>query len=145
VELKLFTLKIFQDAVVYVDRTTGPGRITGYRVGDQWYSKDGAEVAGSNPIEIETGGNIQPYLIGNTAEERAKRDMGSTTFDPELMFRKVTPRLALSPRVNFSFNIDTFALLFAHYDILNAKSRGGRSYCFELLQPTAAKKYLFYQ
>lgn len=113
------------DAVVYVDRTTGPGRITGYRVGNQWYSKDGAEVAGANPIEIETGGNIQPYLIGNTAEERAKRDMGSTTFDPELMFRKVAPRIALSPRVNFSFNIDTFALLFAHYDILNQRAEVG--------------------
>ena len=113
------------DAVVYVDKTTGPGRITGYRAGDQWYSKDGAEIAGAGPIEIESGGNIQPYLIGNTEEERDKRTMGSTTFDPELMFRKVTPRFALSPRVNFSFNIDTFALLFAHYDIMTQRPEIG--------------------
>ena len=114
-----------KDAVVYVDRATGPSRITGYRVGDQWYSKDGTELAGANPIEIESGGNITPYLIGNTSEERAKRDMGSTTFDPSLMFRKVNPRFAFSPRINLSFNIDTFALLFAHYDILTQRPEVG--------------------
>lgn len=113
------------NAVVYVDRTTGPGRITGYRVGDQWFSKEGDALAGANPIEIETGGFVQPYLIGNTTEERAKRDMGSTSFDPSLMFRKVSPRFAFSPRINFTFTIDTFALLFAHYDILTQRPEVG--------------------
>jgi Carboxypeptidase regulatory-like domain/TonB-dependent Receptor Plug Domain len=114
------------DAVVYVDKAVGPSRITGYRVGSQWYSKNGAELAGPSAIEIETGSNVQPYLKGD-ANERERRDMSSAKFDPSLMFTKAPAQFAFAPRINFSFQIDTFALLFAHYDVLNQRPEEGAS------------------
>lgn len=115
------------NAVVYVDKAIDPTRITGYRLGNQWYSKEGSELAGPNVIEIATGSNTQPYLQGNTAEERDKRTMGTSTFDPTLMFKSAPAQYAFAPRINFSFEIDTFALLFAHYDVLNQRPEEGAS------------------
>ncbi len=109
------------NAVVYADKAVDPTRITGYRVDKQWFDASGKELGGPQSIELASGGNINPYLIGNTAEERAKRDMSFSTFDPSLMFRKTSGRFAFSPRVNFSFAIDSNALLFAHYDVLRQR------------------------
>lgn len=112
-------------AVVYVDKSVDPTRITGYRVGRQWYDKGGKELGGPQSIELASGGGVQPYLIGNTKEERDKREMSSKTFDPTLMFKETSAKFAFSPRVNFSFAIDTNALLFAHYDVLNQRPEQG--------------------
>lgn len=109
------------NAAVYVDDVNNPSRVTGYRVGTVWYDKTGKELAGPAVVEAETGGNVKPYLAGNTQEERDTRDMTKSTFNPDLIFKKTTGRFALAPRVNFSFQIDTFALLFAHYDVLNQR------------------------
>ena len=120
------------NAVVYVDRAVGPSRITGYRVGNQWFSKNGTELPGPNAIEIETGSNVQPYLVGDTEDERAKRDMSTFAFDPSLVFKKAPAQFAFAPRVNFSFEIDSNALLFAHYDVLNQRPEEGTSYASAL-------------
>lgn len=109
------------DAVVYVDNPTNPTRVTGFRAGSKWYDKKGLELLSPKSIELETGSNVTPYLKGNTAEERAKRDMTSSTFDPDLIFKKTTGKFAFAPRLNFTFQIDSFALLFAHYDVLNQR------------------------
>jgi hypothetical protein len=120
------------DAVVYVDKAVGPNRITGYRAGDQWYSKNGSEIPGPSAIEIETGSNVQPYLKGETPQERDKRDMSSANFDPSLMFKKASAKVAFAPRINFSFEIDSSALLFAHYDVLNQRPDEFSSYASAL-------------
>ena len=109
------------DAVVYVDNETSPTRMTGFRVGNRWYDKTGNELLGPDAIKLETGTDPIPYLAGNTAAEREKRVMGSSTFDPNLMFKKTSGQFAFAPRVNFSFTIDSSSLLFAHYDVLNQR------------------------
>lgn len=109
------------NAVVYVDDLNNPTRVTGYRVGEVWYSKEGKEQYGPKTIELEAG-RVIPYLQGDTEEERKERgDMSFPKFNPDLMFVKSSSKFAFSPRVNFSFTIDTFSLLFAHYDVLNQR------------------------
>lgn len=109
------------NAVVYVDKAVNPTKVTGYRLGNQWYDEKGKELGGPQSIEIATGGQVQPYLKGDTKAERDRRDMSSSTFDPSLMFRKTSGQIAIAPRVNFTFEIDSNALLFAHYDVLNQR------------------------
>jgi hypothetical protein len=108
------------DAVVYVDNPTSPSKITGFRSGSKWYDEKGGELLSYKSIETKFG-SVNPYLIGNTDEERAKRDMTSSTFDPNLIFTPTKAKFAFAPRINFTFKIDTFVLLFAHYDVLNQR------------------------
>jgi hypothetical protein len=111
-----------QNAVVYVN-TEGlnPSSITGYRLGNQWYSAAGKEVNGVTSISTLSGGKAIPFLQGNTPEERQKRDMKSEQFDPNLVFSRTNAIFNLMPRLNFSFKIDTNSLVFANFDILTQR------------------------
>lgn len=106
------------DAVVYVDNPTDPSKVVGYRSGNTWYNSEGRAVKNSNVISNLSGGQLKPYLKGETIEERNQYDISSEEFNPDLIFQKTDPIINVMPRVNFSFNIDTNSLIFAHIDFL---------------------------
>lgn len=109
---------ISKDAAVYVDDVDNPTKITGFRLGDRWFDKNGKELSSADYIVTESGGQIKPYLKGNTVAEKEMRNMESSTFDPNLMFKKASANINIMPRLNFTFKIDSNSLFFAHYDIM---------------------------
>ncbi len=52
---------IGDDFVVYVDNTSNPTRVMGYRNGDQWYDDSGNPISDAN--ELDAGSGVSPYLI----------------------------------------------------------------------------------
>lgn len=109
---------ISKDAAVYVNDKDEPTTITGYREGDKWFDAKGKELSSADYIITQSGGQIKPYLAGNTQLEKDQRNMQSELFDPNLMFKKAAANINVMPRLNFTFKIDTNSLFFAHYDVM---------------------------
>ncbi|HBX84201.1 MAG: hypothetical protein A2W97_08595 [Bacteroidetes bacterium GWE2_40_63] len=113
------------EATVYVNSSTDPTRIVGYRYKDQWYDLEGTEV--SNFRTLYPSGQAEPYrtnkndLIGENSFLKAFKD-----YDPDIN---------ILPRISFSFPISDEALFFAHYDILSKRpnSEASRLNPIELL------------
>jgi hypothetical protein len=98
--------------VVYVDNIDDPTAVVGYRNGDDWYDRLGVPIA--DPSVLTKGGNINPYLVNGTDEQK-----NLTT-----AFEDYTPQVNVMPRISFSFPISDVALFFAHYDILTQRPGG---------------------
>ena len=97
---------ISQDAVVYVDDMQNPTAIVGYREGSTWYSADGKELQGGDPLRIaSTSGVIQPLLVNPQ----------SKGID-ESSFVDYSPEIILLPRLSLSFPISRSAMFYAYYD-----------------------------
>ncbi len=116
---------IGEDFVVYVDDLNQPTTITGYRDGNNWYNKEGVEIA--NPDALATSSGIAPLLVD---KERTRAEQISSDG-----FEDYKPQTNFMPRIAFSFPISDEALFFAHYDILTKRPTTG-----ERLDPT---DYLF--
>ncbi|MEI6883620.1 MAG: TonB-dependent receptor [Bacteroidota bacterium] len=99
------------DYVVYVDDLNNPTSITGYRSGNNWYTKDGTAV--TDPRIIDPTG-VKPFLI----------DPGNQVITGEV-FKQYTPQTNVMPRISFSFPISDDALFYAHYDILTQRPAQG--------------------
>ncbi len=98
--------------VVYVDDMSNPGNITGFRDGNNWYTKDGTPV--TDPRIVDPTG-VKPYLI----------DPGNQTLTGDV-FKQYTPQTNVMPRISFSFPISDDALFYAHYDILTQRPLQGQ-------------------
>jgi outer membrane receptor protein involved in Fe transport len=98
---------IGNDFVVYVDDPSNPSAITGYRSGNQWYTKDGTPV--SDPKIVDPNG-VKPYL-----------ENPSNTTMSTVAFKDYQPQVNYMPRISFSFPISDDALFYAHYDILTQR------------------------
>ena len=98
--------------VVYVDDLYNPGNITGFRDGNNWYTKDGTPV--TDPRIVDPTG-VKPYLI----------DPGNQVITGEV-FKQYTPQVNVMPRISFSFPISDDALFYAHYDILTQRPQQGQ-------------------
>ena len=103
---------IGSDYVVYVDDMYNPGNITGYRSGNNWFTKDGTPV--SDPRIVDPTG-VKPYLI----------DPGNQVITGEV-FKQYSPQTNVMPRISFSFPISDDALFYAHYDILTQRPSQGQ-------------------
>jgi outer membrane receptor protein involved in Fe transport len=102
---------IGSDYVVYVNDLTNPSAITGYRDGNQWYTKDGTPV--SDPKIVDPNG-VKPYLVNP-----------SNTTMSTVVFQDYQPQVNYMPRISFSFPISDDALFYAHYDILTQRPSSG--------------------
>jgi hypothetical protein len=96
-------------AVIYVDDIDDPGRITGYRDGEQWYDANGAPLQDPTPVAV--GGNYIPYLV-NGSDDDANLNSAFEDYDPQINWM---------PRIAFSFPISDVAVFFAHYDVLTQR------------------------
>jgi len=101
---------IGNDFVVYGEQ--GTNTITGYRDGEQWYTKEGNPV--NDGTVIFPGGLAQPYLQ-NQDDNFQARDFVPTGFvDYE-------PQITVMPRISFSFPLSESSGFFAHYDVLSRR------------------------
>ena len=98
--------------VVYVDDLYNPGNITGFRDGNNWYTKDGTPV--TDPRIVDPTG-VKPFLI----------DPGNQVITGDV-FKQYTPQTNVMPRISFSFPISDDALFYAHYDILTQRPQQGQ-------------------
>lgn len=97
-----------EDYYVYVNNTSNPTNILGYRDGNIWYNKDGIQI--QDPVVIAnqtTKGTIQPYLVDANNEEVT----GAS-------FKSYAPQINVLPRVWFDFPISSEARFFANYDVI---------------------------
>lgn len=93
-------------AVVYVDDMQNPTEIVGYRDGRTWYTAEGKELPGGDPLRIATtNGVIQPLLV----------DPQNQVLN-ESSFVDFSPQVVLLPRLSFSFPISGTAMFYAYYD-----------------------------
>ena len=97
--------------VVYVDDLNDPGKITGFRNGNQWYDKTGTPV--TDPKIVDPTG-VKPYL-----ENPSNTTVGT------IAFKDYSPQVNYMPRISFSFPISDDALFYAHYDILTQRPSSG--------------------
>ncbi|NJN32880.1 MAG: TonB-dependent receptor [Saprospiraceae bacterium] len=88
--------------------------IRGYRLGDQWYSRNGQPV---DPVNL-FGQNARPFPKYKSDVFRTIKQDG---FDPNISFTDYTPQVNVMPRLAFSFPISDVANFFAHYDVLVAR------------------------
>lgn len=103
------------DWVVYVNDIENPTAITGYRSGDTWYDKSGAEVEKPSQGGIMTSSGIAPLL-------RKPSEVGENLTGDA--FESYKPQINVMPRISFSFPISDEAVFFAHYDILTQRPEG---------------------
>lgn len=96
------------DYVVYVDNTTSPTAIKGYRSGSKWFTATGTEIP--DPDAYGLGTNNPPYLL-NPGDKTIKATA----------FKDYEPQTNFLPRISFSFPISDEALFFAHYDVLTQR------------------------
>ncbi len=116
------------DYVVYVDKQENPGKIVGYRDGNNWYTADGSETQNPGTIALSTAkGKIMPYLVDNTSDSMVVSSDA---------FRDYTPEFTFMPRIAFSFPISDEALFFAHYDVLSQRpvNNGATPYDYYFLR-----------
>jgi hypothetical protein len=113
----------FGNAVVYVDdnQSISP-RIIGYRIGDNWFDAKGTPV--NNPIteigdKFGSGKGLQPFLQDKTQK------INADNYDVNKGFTDFKPRVNVSPRISFSFPIDSSSLFYAHYDVVYQRPNGG--------------------
>lgn len=107
---------IGDDFKVYVDDKNNPTQIIGYRNGDQWYDKEGAQIANPDLLANQTvSGRIQPFIQG-------EEEFSSATF------RDYKPVINVLPRIWFSFPINSDANFFANYDVLTQRPNDGLTF-----------------
>jgi hypothetical protein len=110
--------------VVYVDdnNATNP-KIIGYRNGDTWFDPFGNEIIGSPITQLQnvygSGKPLQPYLQDPTVSIK------SANYDVNKAFTDYKPRVNISPRISFSFPVDSSSLFYAHYDVVYQRPGGG--------------------
>lgn len=109
------------DFVVYVDDEVNPGKITGFRDGDQWYDVNGQAI--TDPSVLEVGGSVNPYL-SSPLNSNPEGDVKEENYDPTLAFQDYEPQITVMPRVAFSFNISEEAVFFANYSVLSQRPQG---------------------
>ncbi len=103
---------IGDDWKVYVDE--GDAKlVTGFRKGEQWYTKEGTQASDGNVIF--GGGVVNPSL--RFPDQDIKKD----GYDPNQSFEDYAPQTNIMPRLAFSFPISQDANFFAHYDILTQR------------------------
>ena len=107
---------IGDDYVVYVNNSTDPTAIVGYRNGDDWYNAQGSVVP--DPSALRQSDGIQPYLV-DYQNDPAGSLVGSKL--RQEAFRVYDPKVNVMPRIAFSFPISDEAVFFAHYDILTQR------------------------
>ena len=107
------------DAVLYVDNKLKPTKITGYRVGDVWYTTEGKQVENVNNSSIAGSNGVTP-LLKEKVRDLSEPDMGA--------FEDYKPQINVLPRIAFSFPISEDALFFAHYDILAKRPGANQLY-----------------
>jgi len=100
-----------EDHVVYVDNTSNPSRIMGYRDGHTWFDASGEEVLDPETA-LDAGNGIQPKLVDPQNEEVSAE-----------VFKDYEPQISVMPRIAFSFPISDEALFFAHYDVLTQRPK----------------------
>ncbi len=101
--------------VVYVDDAKNPTKIVGYRDGDNWYNKDGIQVADPKVIAQATNsGSIQPYL-------KYPHENFLDSSKVSNVFKMYETQINFMPRIAFSFPISKEANFFAHYDVLTQR------------------------
>jgi outer membrane receptor protein involved in Fe transport len=103
---------IGDDYVVYVDDYANPGRVLGYRSGDDWYDVSGTKVLNSDVLTQGTT-KINPFLTN--PDDYKNKNINTN------VFKDYEPQFNLMPRVSFSFPISDEALFFAHYDVLTQR------------------------
>jgi hypothetical protein len=107
-----------KDAAVYVAQSPAGGKsplaIKGYRVGDRWYSAQGAELSDPSLVQASEGRPIP--LFKDVANYDKKLSAGA--------FANYVAAINVMPRIAFSFPISDVANFFAHYDILTQRPTG---------------------
>lgn len=122
---------IDDDFYVYVNSTTNPSQVVGYRDGERWFDATGAEIADPNVIAQSTAtGIISPYLQAGYTPTSEVSEEG---------FKDYEPQWSIMPRIAFSFPISEEALFFAHYDVLTQRPAFNRTspFDYEYLRETA--------
>lgn len=109
---------ISKDAAIYVEQSPAGGKsplaIKGYRLKDQWYSAEGAELSDPSLIQAAEGRPIP--LFKDVANYDKKLSSGA--------FTNYVAAINAMPRMSFSFPISDVANFFAHYDILTQRPTG---------------------
>ncbi len=109
---------IGDDYKVYVT-SDGGNSLKAYRNNDTWYFANGAPA--NDGTEIFGGTIVYPkYAEG----DKAKRDITSAEFDPDITFEDYKPQINWMPRLAFSFPISDEANFFANYDVLVQRPPG---------------------
>ncbi len=97
--------------------------IAGYRNGDIWYDPYGRVVDDPKVLQDNyTGGsnNLEPYLQNKDDEiQAANEEMLNRSFID------YKPQVTLSPRMQFSFPINDMSQVYAHYDVVVQRPKGG--------------------
>lgn len=102
------TGNIKDDYLVYVDDINSPTKVTGYRLGDQWFDAGGNTLDNPEVIATQTArGDVQPLLV-NPGQSRISSNS----------FREYKPVINLLPRLSFYFPMNSTAMFFANYDQL---------------------------
>ncbi len=109
------------DFLVYVNDENDPRSVEAYRVGEQWYNKDGEQVNDGLLIFGE-GGVVTPYYRNRNLDETG---INSSEFDVDGSFRDFKPETNFSPRLSFSFPISENSNFYANYDILHQRPTSG--------------------
>ena len=99
-------------STIYVNSSTDPTDITGFRDGRSWYNSEGTPVLSSAAI-----GEIHPFLVDGA-------QVGSQSFLNS--FTDYKPEITPMPRIAFSFPISDEALFYAHYDVLTKRPSVGQ-------------------
>ncbi|HON18679.1 MAG TPA: carboxypeptidase-like regulatory domain-containing protein [Salinivirgaceae bacterium] len=97
---------------IYVNNSSDPTEIVGFRNGRTWYNAEGIVVNSHTAI-----GEIQPFLVDGD-------QVGSQSFLNS--FKDYKPEIVPMPRISFSFPVSDEALFFAHYDVLTKRPAIGR-------------------
>jgi hypothetical protein len=124
----------FADATVYVNSNNASGAptIVGYRQGDVWYDAFGKEIANPEALKQYTGGvAATPYLQDKNDGLTALK---SENFDVNRSFTDYKPRIAISPRISFTFPVQSDekgqvkSMFYAHYDVVTQRPAFGNSF-----------------
>lgn len=99
---------IGNDYFVYVDNSTNPNEIKGYRDNDQWYNAAGEAIL--DPSPLETGGSLRPYLYDNLVN-----DIKSPDFDFDASFTQAKAVTNWLPKVGIQIYPTKTTKIFAHY------------------------------
>ena len=111
--------------VVYVDNNASQNpNIIGFRNGDDWYDAQGNVLQDPSVLTVASGGlPPQPFL-----KDANTKINDSSGFDASTSFTDYKPQVNVAPRISFSFPISTVANLYAHYDVIVQRPRGGRNF-----------------
>ncbi len=99
-------------STIYVNSSTDPTQIVGFRKERTWYDANGIVVASP-----DANADVYPFLVDGDR-------VGSQSFLNS--FTDYKPEIVPMPRIAFSFPISDEALFYAHYDVLTKRPALGR-------------------